>query len=69
MQWMVAAFLMLIPLISVHPARAAEQVDLTLVLVTDVSRSIDDSEFDLEKHGYDDAFTDRRQLYRVLRRQ
>jgi hypothetical protein len=58
MQWMVAAFLLLIPLISVHPARAAEPVDLTLVLVTDVSRSIDDSEFDLEKHGYADAFTE-----------
>jgi hypothetical protein len=62
MQWMVAAFLLLIPLISVHPARAAEPVDLTLVLVTDVSRSIDDSEFDLEKHGYADAFTDPRVL-------
>ena len=58
MQWMVAAFLLLIPLISAHPARAAEPVDLTLVLVTDVSRSIDDSEYDLEKHGYADAFTE-----------
>jgi hypothetical protein len=62
MQWMVAAFLLLIPLISAHPGRAAEQVDLALVLVTDVSRSIDDSEFDLEKHGYADAFTDPRVL-------
>jgi Protein of unknown function (DUF1194) len=62
MQWMVAAFLLLFPLISAHPARAAEQVDLALVLVTDVSRSVDDSEFDLEKHGYADAFTDPRVL-------
>ena len=30
-------------------ARAGEPVDLMLVLVTDVSRSIDDSEFTLEK--------------------
>ena len=38
-------------------ARAAENVDLALVLVTDVSRSIDDSEFKLEKDGYATAFT------------
>jgi hypothetical protein len=55
MQWMVAAFLLLM---TVSVARAAEPVDLELVLVTDVSRSIDDSEFDLEKHGYADAFVD-----------
>lgn len=39
------------------PARAADSVDLTLVLVSDVSRSIDDSEFKLEKEGYASAFT------------
>ena len=32
--------------------RAAEPVDVALVLVSDVSRSIDDSEFALEKRGY-----------------
>lgn len=37
-------------------------VDVTLVLVTDVSRSIDDSEFQLEKQGYAAAFTDPRVL-------
>jgi hypothetical protein len=36
---------------------AADDVDLALVLVTDVSRSIDDSEFALEKDGYGAAFT------------
>lgn len=43
-----------------HPpfARAAEAVDVALVLVTDVSRSIDDSEYDLEKKGYAAAFAD-----------
>ena len=41
------------------PARAGEAVDLALVLVTDVSRSIDDSEFELQKKGYASAFTDR----------
>jgi len=37
-------------------------VDVTLVLVTDVSRSIDDSEFQLEKQGYASAFSDPRVL-------
>src|SRR5690348_5142044 len=41
-------------------AHAAETVDLALVLVSDVSRSIDDSEFKLEKEGYAAAFTSRR---------
>ncbi len=41
------------------PAAAdRSSVDVTLVLVTDVSRSIDDSEFQLEKQGYATAFTD-----------
>ena len=41
--------------------RAAEpSVDVALVLVTDVSRSIDDSEFQLEKKGYAAAFADPR---------
>ncbi len=43
--------------VSIAPARAADDVDLALVLVTDVSRSIDDSEFALEKDGYAAAFT------------
>jgi hypothetical protein len=34
--------------------------DVALVLVTDVSRSIDDSEFQLEKQGYAAAFADPR---------
>jgi len=38
-------------------AHAAESVDVALVLVTDVSRSIDDSEFELEKQGYSAALT------------
>lgn len=43
-------------------ARAAESVDVALVLVCDVSRSVDDSEFRLEKEGYAAAFLDRRVL-------
>lgn len=55
------AILLLLTLSLVGPAaRAAEQADLALVLLTDVSRSIDESEFKLEKDGYAAAFTDQR---------
>lgn len=37
---------------------AAEPVDVMLVLVTDVSRSVDDTEFTLEKQGYAAALAD-----------
>jgi hypothetical protein len=40
----------------VPAAHAGQAVDLALVLVTDVSRSIDDSEFQLEKDGYAATF-------------
>ena len=46
-RWLILVAMSLCPL----AARAAEPVDLALVLVTDVSRSIDDSEYDLEKQG------------------
>jgi hypothetical protein len=46
---------------AVAPARA-DDVDMALVLVTDVSRSIDDTEFTLEKDGYAAAFTSPRVL-------
>ncbi|HET7879756.1 MAG TPA: DUF1194 domain-containing protein [Acetobacteraceae bacterium] len=52
--WLSAALLAL-----VSPARAADTVDLTLALVSDVSRSIDDAEYKLEKEGYAAAFTSR----------
>ncbi len=42
------------------PARAAEAVDMLLVLVSDVSRSVDDSEFTMQKDGYSAAFNDPR---------
>lgn len=42
------------------PARAAEPVDMTLVLVSDVSRSVDDSEFRMQKAGYVAALNDPR---------
>lgn len=44
------------------PAAAAETIDLLLVLAADVSRSIDDGEFDLQRKGYAAALTDPRVL-------
>ncbi len=43
-------------------AHAAEAVDLTLVLVSDVSRSVDEAEFTMQKQGYAAAFNDPRVL-------
>jgi hypothetical protein len=56
-----AALLLAVPLLAVEPARA-DDVDVALVLVTDVSRSIDDIEFKLEKDGYTSAFTNQKVL-------
>lgn len=46
---------------SLTPAKPIP-VDMALVLVSDVSRSIDDGEFKLQKDGYTEAFADRRVL-------
>ena len=55
-----AALVMLL-LLSAAPAKA-EDVDVALVLVSDVSRSIDDTEFTLEKDGYASALTSQKVL-------
>jgi hypothetical protein len=47
-------------------ARAGDSVDLLLVLAADVSRSIDDSEFDLQRKGYAAAITDPRVLRAIV---
>jgi hypothetical protein len=47
---------------SAPAARAAEAVDLLLVLAADVSRSIDTPKFQLQRDGYAAAITDRRVL-------
>jgi hypothetical protein len=44
----------------VVPPAAAENVDLELVLAVDVSRSIDDGEYDLQRKGYARALSDPR---------
>src|SRR3954468_1316573 len=43
-------------------ARAAEPVDLLLVLASDVSRSVDQAKFQLQREGYAAAITDQRVL-------
>ncbi len=57
----VAAFLVLLP---IGTARAAG-VDLEIVLAADVSRSIDDGEFELQRKGYAAALTDPRVLQAI----
>jgi hypothetical protein len=55
-----AMIALLLACLAVAPARAEDprsDVDVALVLVSDVSRSIDDSEFTLQKQGYVAAFT------------
>lgn len=48
--------------LAVASGARAEQVDLLLVLAADVSRSIDDGEFNLQRKGYAAAMTDPRVL-------
>src|SRR6202167_3473119 len=45
-----------------EPARAAQALDVKLVLAADVSRSINDAEFDLQRRGYAAAITNPRVL-------
>ena len=54
--------LLLLPL----TAQASEPVDLALVLVADMSTSIDDTEFRLQKAGYVEAFTNPRVVESIL---
>ncbi|MBL8700795.1 MAG: DUF1194 domain-containing protein [Alphaproteobacteria bacterium] len=51
----ICLFLLTLGLVLAAPARSAE-VDLQLVLAVDVSRSIDDQEYELQKRGYAEAF-------------
>ncbi|MCX7312394.1 MAG: DUF1194 domain-containing protein [Alphaproteobacteria bacterium] len=51
-----------VPLLAPPVARAAEQVDLLLVFSADVSRSIDQPKFQLQREGYAAAVSDKRVL-------
>ena len=57
-----ASLLLLILVLPALPHAAAQTVDLQLVLAADVSRSIDDDEFKLQRQGYANAFKDPRVL-------
>jgi len=59
---LLAAVLLLLPGIGPgpRPAHAVEQVDLLLVLAADVSRSVDDTKFKLQRDGYAAAIVDPR---------
>jgi hypothetical protein len=48
------------------PGARAETVDLLLVLAADVSRSIDDVEFNLQRKGYAAAITDPQVLHAIV---
>jgi len=50
----------IIALLLLTPARAAEKVDLLLVLASDVSRSVDADKFELQRRGYGHAMSDPR---------
>jgi hypothetical protein len=67
-RWIVA-ILASLPLFFASPclpsAGAAEQVDLLLVLAADVSRSIDDQKFELERRGYAAALSDPRVMQAI----
>jgi Protein of unknown function (DUF1194) len=47
------------------PSRAAERVDLLLVLAADISRSVDEVKFQLQRSGYAAAFSDSRVIEAV----
>ena len=57
-----ALLIVLLMIAGVPLARAAEQVDLLLVLAADVSRSVDQKKFQLQREGYAAAITDARVL-------
>ncbi len=50
------AALILILVLAVAPAARADEVDLALVLAVDVSGSVDEEEYRLQRQGYADAF-------------
>lgn len=61
MRWFLLLFL-LASLVLPRPSSAEDRVDLALVLLTDVSRSVDAQEYALMKEGYAAALTDPRVL-------
>lgn len=61
-RWLCRAFLLVAVLVLAPSIRAAEKVDLLLVLASDVSRSVDAEKFKLQREGYATAISDKRVL-------
>ncbi|HKS64901.1 MAG TPA: DUF1194 domain-containing protein [Xanthobacteraceae bacterium] len=60
MSLFIRAILGLVALIAVNAAARAQDVDLLLVLASDVSRSVDTRKFELQRQGYAAALSNRR---------
>src|ERR1043165_2813699 len=60
--WLLLLALCVAPFLAPPFAKAAEQVDLLLVLAADVSRSVDQPKFQLQREGYAAAVADPRVL-------
>jgi hypothetical protein len=58
--WLLAVLMLASLALGVPAARAAEKVDLLLVLASDVSRSVDAQKFELQRRGYGQAMSDPR---------
>jgi hypothetical protein len=61
-RWLCCAILLVAVSVSAPATRAAEKVDLLLVLASDVSRSVDAEKFKLQREGYAAAISDKRVL-------
>src|SRR5512136_1408693 len=55
-------FALAMAIFGISPMRAAEPVDLLLVLAADVSRSVDSQKFQLQREGYAAALVEPRVL-------
>src|SRR5512136_2375388 len=55
-------FALAMAIFGISPMRAAEKVDLLLVLAADVSRSVDAQKFQLQRDGYAAAIANRQVL-------
>ena len=62
---LIATLSALVALAGALPARAAEEVDLLLVLSSDVSRSIDAPKFKLQRDGYAAAIVNPRVIQAI----
>jgi hypothetical protein len=64
-RWFCCAILFVAVFVYATATRAAEKVDLLLVLASDVSRSVDAEKFKLQREGYAAAISDKRVLEAV----